>query len=234
MFSIPYLNTLRKAEIDDIVRHFEPGSRVLEIGAGTGEQAAELNRRGFNITAIEIQNSNYAADRMFPIMNYDGRHIPLPDASVDIVFSSNVLEHIPDLAQMHLEISRVLKPGGHCVHVLPTHSWRFWTIISSYPDAFVCLLSALPSLLPHALPSHIELRRLTNAWYRCARYIGGRIYQRRHGETGTAISELWRFHPNWWRHNFQANGFTIVQDEPMGTLLHRQYPAGRTSRSRTT
>ena len=54
MFSIPHLNTLRRAEIDRIVAFFEPQARVLEIGAGTGEQALELKRRGFEVTAIEI------------------------------------------------------------------------------------------------------------------------------------------------------------------------------------
>ena len=109
MFSIPHLNTLRRAEIDRIVAFFEPQARVLEIGAGTGEQALELKRRGFEVTAIEIANSNYALNRQFPIIDYDGQHIPLPDASVDIVFSSNVLEHVPDLSQMHAEIRRSIE-----------------------------------------------------------------------------------------------------------------------------
>ena len=216
MFSISHLATLRSAEIDRIAGFFNVGARVLEIGAGTGEQALELKRRGFDVTAIEMANSNYADNRLFPIIDYDGRHIPLPDASVDIVFSSNVLEHVPDLIQMHSEIRRVLKPGGYCIHVLPTHSWRFWTTVSSYPDAVVGFVSWLPRLVPHALPDGTELRRLADAWYRCARYVGGRLLPRRHGERGSSISELWLFHPNWWRRNFAENGFTVMQDEPIG------------------
>jgi SAM-dependent methyltransferase len=216
MFSIPHLNTLRKAEIDRIVTFFEPQARVLEIGAGTGEQSLELKRRGFDVTAIEISDSNYALNRQFPIIDYDGKHIPLPDASVDIVFSSNVLEHVPDLPQMHAEIRRILKPSGYCIHVLPTHSWRLWTTLSSLPDAVVYLFIALPQLLPRALPRRAELRRLALAWYQSARYVAGRLLQRRHGERGNIISELWLFHPEWWRRNFQKNGFIVVHDEPMG------------------
>lgn len=216
MFSIAYLNTLRKAEIGRIVEFFEPQARVLEIGAGTGEQALELNRRGYDITAIEIADSSYALNRQFPIIDYDGKHIPLPDASVDIVFSSNVLEHVPDLPQMHAEIKRILKPTGYCIHVLPTHSWRFWTTLSSYPDAFVYFIAILPQLFPHALPSRAELNRLTGAWYQTARYIGGRILPRRHGERGNAISELWLFHPHWWRCHFEESGFAVIHDEPIG------------------
>jgi SAM-dependent methyltransferase len=227
MFDIPHLNTLRKAEIDHISKFFTPRARILEIGAGTGEQAAELRRRGFDVTAIEIPVSNYAANRVFPILDYDGRHIPLPDASVDIVFSSNVLEHVPDLKQMHAEIARVLKPGGYCIHVLPTHTWRFWTTLSSYPDAILCLVVSAPKLVPRALPSGAELRRLASAWYACARYIGGRLFQRRHGERGNVLSELWLFHPNWWRKNFSENGFVIVQDEPMGLFYTGNMLFGR-------
>ena len=126
MFSIEHLNVLRAAEIDKIVTHLRPpGARLLEIGAGTGRQAQALVERGFSVEAIEILESNYSGDRLFPITNYDGRHIPFPNQSFDIVFSSNVLEHVPDLVQMHSEIRRVLRSGGYAVHVLPTHAWRF-------------------------------------------------------------------------------------------------------------
>lgn len=216
MFSLQQLDILRTAEIEKIASFFTPGARVLEIGAGTGKQAEELQRRGFDVVAIEIPSSNYATNRIFPIMDYDGRTIPLPDASVDIAFSSNVLEHVPDLTQMNSEIRRVLKPDGYAIHVMPTHAWRFWTTLASFPDAFVYLFASIPNLLPHALPSAAELKRLANAWYRSARAVVGRILQRRHGERGNIISETWLFHPEWWRRNFWDNNFEVVHDEPMG------------------
>lgn len=216
MFSVPHLNALRNAEIDRISVHLARGARILEIGAGTGEQARELTRRGFDVTAIEIAQSNYAANRTFPIIDYDGHAIPLPDASIDIVFSSNVLEHVPDLPRMHAEIRRVLRPSGYCVHAMPTHSWRFWTTLSSYPDALVRLAVAAPDLLPHGWPSGPELRRLARSWYRTGRQVVGAMLPRRHGERGNVVSELWLFHPSWWRQNFADNRFTVVHDEPMG------------------
>jgi SAM-dependent methyltransferase len=226
MFSIAHLNNLRRAEIDRIAQFFTPGARILEIGAGTGEQAAELKRRGFDIIAIEIPDSNYAAHRVFPILDYDGRSIPLPDRSVDIVFSSNVLEHVPDLARMNAEIARVLKPGGYCIHVLPTHAWRFWTLLSGIPDALVCIVTSAPDLVPRALPSKTELQRLAAAWQRCIRYVGGRLIPRRHGERGNAVSELWLFRPGWWRDCFRQDGFAVVRDEPMGLFYTGNMLAG--------
>ena len=130
MFSLDHLDAIRGAELDTIASFFPVGARILEIGAGTGKQALELQRRGFEVTAIEVADSNYAAHRVFPIKDYDGRTIPLGDRSVDLVFSSNVLEHVEDLSRMHAEIRRVLAPGGACIHVLPTHTWRFWTTLT--------------------------------------------------------------------------------------------------------
>ena len=154
--------------------------------------------------------------RVFPIVDYDGRTIPLPDANFDVVFSSNVLEHVPDLTTLHTQIRRVLAPGGRCIHVLPTHVWRLWTTAGSFPDASVYLAAGVPRLFPRGVPRDAEMRRLGEAWYFTARHVAGRLLPRRHGERGNVISESWLFHPSWWRRNFRANGFNVVHDEPMG------------------
>jgi SAM-dependent methyltransferase len=219
VFSHQYLDEIRMLELEIVLPLFPPSARVLEVGGGTGRQALELSRRGFDVTAIDLTSSSYAAHRVFPIVDYDGTTIPLSDASMDLVFSSNVLEHIPDLARMHAEIRRVLKPNGRCIHVLPTHVWRLWTLLAGYPDAFAYFLHGAPSLMPYALPSGSERARLRAAWYQSARNVGGRLLPPRHGARGNTISETWLFHPSWWRRNFQENGFTIAHDAPTG-LFH--------------
>jgi SAM-dependent methyltransferase len=227
MFSLDQLDAIRAVEIEKIATFFAPYARVLEIGAGTGQQALELARRGFHVTAIETAHSAYAGHRVFPITDYDGRSIPLPDASIDIVFSSNVLEHVADLEGLHSEIRRLLAPGGRCVHVLPTHAWRFWTTLSGYPDALLHFAAGAPQLVPRDVPRRAELRRLAEAWYRTARAVGGRLLPCRHGVRGNVVSETWLFHPSWWRRNFSENGFSIVHDEPMGLFYTGNMLLGR-------
>ena len=199
MFTVEYLNTLRAAELEKIVRHLHVGARVLEIGAGTGQQALELQRRGFDVAAIEIPDSDYTRDRIFPITDYDGRQIPFGDRSFDVVFSSNVMEHVPDLTQIHAEIRRVLKPDGYCVHVLPTTAWRFWTTLSGFPVGAQRALAASSAGAARML--------------RC---LAAPFFQQRHGVRGNLVTELWFFRPGWWRASFLHHGFVLVHDEPVG------------------
>jgi SAM-dependent methyltransferase len=43
---------------------------------------------------------------------YDGVHLPLPDASIDLVVSHEVFEHIADVPAVLSELARVLRPDG--------------------------------------------------------------------------------------------------------------------------
>lgn len=201
MLPLDYLNKLRVAEIERTIGLFPRRGRILEIGAGTGQQARELNRRGFDVAAVEVASSNYATNRVFPIIDYDGTHLPFGKASFDVVYSSNALEHVRDLPATHAEIRRVLKPNGICIHILPTHGWRFWSILTSFLGAAAMVFRAVRGQAP---------------WRDAIRHVGAAVIQPAHGERGHAFTELWTFRPGWWRHHFADNGFVVVRDEPMG------------------
>lgn len=50
---------------------------------------------------------------------YDGRHVPLADASVDAVLATEVLEHVFNLEEVLAELRRVLRPGGKLLATVP-------------------------------------------------------------------------------------------------------------------
>jgi SAM-dependent methyltransferase len=162
---------------------------------------------------------------VFPIKEYDGRTIPFAGESFDIVFSSNVLEHVPDLARMHAEIRRVLKPDGFAVHVLPTPAWRIWTSVAAFPAAFR-FFTAL-GVGPRRPFTRDELHRVRTAWYKAARRLARTVLQRPHGIRGNVVSEMWLYRAGWWRKNFEANGFRTEHDEALGLFYTGNMAIGR-------
>jgi SAM-dependent methyltransferase len=59
-----------------------------------------------------------------------GENIPYPDATFDVVFSDNVLEHLAEPAKAFAEIARVLKPDGQFLLKTP-HPYHYVPLIAS-------------------------------------------------------------------------------------------------------
>ena len=225
MFSIEFLNEVRNYEIEKIVGHFPPGATVLEIGGGTGYQAKQLADRGVDVTSIDVSSSNYRDKQVFLVQTYDGKRFPFEENTFDLVFSSNVLEHVKDLDQLHKESRRVLKPDGYCVHVMPTAVWRFWTSIANYVELMQRLGLLFPTLVPESLNPREVLRPINvmrNAWQILCQYA----VPPRHGEVGNVVSELWTFSTRQWVRHFHAHRFEIVCQEPLGLFYTGQMVLG--------
>ena len=125
-----HLEHIRRHELSVVCNVFQRKGRLLEIGAGTGWQAKALQELGYDVSAIDLSTSNLKNDRIWPITDYDGKTIPFENNSFDIVYSSNVLEHIEHYSEFQKEIHRVLKKNGVVIHVLPSSSWRWWSNIT--------------------------------------------------------------------------------------------------------
>ncbi|MGK3208472.1 class I SAM-dependent methyltransferase [Amycolatopsis sp. MEPSY49] len=91
------------------------GSRVLDLGAGTGKLTGTLVALGADVTAVEPDPAMLAElRRVLPGVDAlagSAEAIPLPDASVDAVLAGNAL-HWFDMAVAGPEMARVLRPGG--------------------------------------------------------------------------------------------------------------------------
>ena len=215
MFNVQFLHVVREFELARIASYLPPGARVLEIGGGSGYQALRLGQLGFEVCAVDVAGSTYAADMVFPVQIYDGKHLPFPDESFDVVFSSNVLEHIREPGEVHREACRVLRPGGYCVHVVPTGAWRFWTNVTHYVEMMQRIGLALPDLLPRGI-SRGELIRLLRSVSPLVRIMERYLIVPRHGEHGNALSEIFSFSARRWRRELQGQGFDILEVAPMG------------------
>jgi SAM-dependent methyltransferase len=93
------------------------GRTVVDIGGGPGHYTAAFRAAGARCLLVDVDLDEIAVrgpDARDTVVG-TAAGLPFPDASVDIVFSSNMLEHVRDPDQVRDELVRVLRPGGHLV-----------------------------------------------------------------------------------------------------------------------
>jgi glycosyltransferase involved in cell wall biosynthesis/2-polyprenyl-3-methyl-5-hydroxy-6-metoxy-1,4-benzoquinol methylase len=103
-----------------------PGSRVLEVGCGYGLLGTYLSQLGARFIGVDIALS---ALSQFPKSSEvschpvvaDATGLPFADASFDLVFCIEVLEHTLDPHALLDECFRVVRPGGHLVFSCPNY-----------------------------------------------------------------------------------------------------------------
>jgi SAM-dependent methyltransferase len=102
------------------------GERVLDLGCGAGRFVAALRAHGARPIGVELSGRALErAARVAPgadlrLVEPDGS-LPLGHGSVDLVWCSEVLEHVPDVGQLLTETRRVLAPGGRLLVTTPDH-----------------------------------------------------------------------------------------------------------------
>ena len=158
---------------------------MLDVGGGPGYFADAFRAAGATYYAIDSDLGELSG-RGEPVPGTvlgSGMALPIADGQIDICFSSNVLEHVPDPWLMADEMVRVTRPGG--------------TVFLSYTGWWGRTAATRP---PLALPRrHIALRGATS---------GGRASHRRTSSANRSSRSLWpaacagparAATPSWWR-----------------------------------
>lgn len=119
----PWAWARRSARLREELR---PGDRVLDLGCGAGRFLALAAAAGGRPVGVEIAEAALdRARRNAPgaeLHRVDpGADLPLADASIDLVWCSEVIEHVADTAQFLGEVRRVLAPGGRALLTTPCH-----------------------------------------------------------------------------------------------------------------
>jgi SAM-dependent methyltransferase len=102
-----------------------PGDTVLEIGAGSCWLSHFLNRLGCRTIAVDVSRTalelgrrlfeadSYTNWKLEPrFLTYDGRRLPMEDASCDYVVLHDAFHHIPNQRELLTEMYRVLRADG--------------------------------------------------------------------------------------------------------------------------
>lgn len=123
-----------------LVRHFlrpyiPPKGNVLDLGAGHGEFINQLSTGTRWAMDLNPDSGTHWDKGVIPLRQDCSQPWPLPENSLDLVFTSNFFEHLPDkdcLKRTLHQALRALRPGGRLValgpniRLLPGAYWDFW------------------------------------------------------------------------------------------------------------
>lgn len=115
---VEFLTTIRQIE-----KHLEPGMKILDLGAGTGEYSLYFAKNGYEVTAVELveKHVNQIKERILPGMSlevFQGNAIDISmvgDKSYDIVLCFGPLYHLTktdDRMKCISEVKRICKDNG--------------------------------------------------------------------------------------------------------------------------
>ncbi|HID75110.1 MAG TPA: SAM-dependent methyltransferase, partial [Planctomycetaceae bacterium] len=119
----PYFARLAAARLDQVRRHYR-GGRALDLGCGAGHYALALAAHVEQIIGIDFSpemvraascEARRRSHRHLQFCVANARRIPLPDATVSLVYSFALLYTVPAVEDVVEEVSRVLVPGGVAV-----------------------------------------------------------------------------------------------------------------------
>jgi ubiquinone/menaquinone biosynthesis C-methylase UbiE len=130
-FLVRWIENNRRKLLVDTIRP-KPGEVIADIGCEQGHLLSQLHQRcpqlkklyGIDLSqfALNVAKNRAAWEGWAgkaELIYCDARKIKLPDNSVDVAISSNVLEHLPDPQQGFDELLRITKPGGRIILNLP-------------------------------------------------------------------------------------------------------------------
>ncbi len=138
------INPLRLDYID--LRCGLAGKRVLDIGCGGGILSESMARRGADVTGIDMGEAPLAVARLHGLetgveVNYEQvtaeQMASDQPASFDVVTCMEMLEHVPDPAQVIAACAKLVKPGGHV----------FLSTINRNPQAWLFAIAGAEYLL---------------------------------------------------------------------------------------
>ncbi|RJR30963.1 class I SAM-dependent methyltransferase [Candidatus Parcubacteria bacterium] len=90
------------------------GKKALDIGCGKGRQSEILIKKGFDVISVD-KTKQYEKCRTVDA----DRMLPFKDNSFDLVWASEVIEHLANVKSAINEFRRVLRPGGKMILTTP-------------------------------------------------------------------------------------------------------------------
>lgn len=167
----------RRALVDGL--DLPPGSRVLDVAAGTGSITRLLQMRGFEVISLDQSTEmlEEAVERGATGVCATAEQLPFPDSSFDGVTFGYLLRYVDSVGGCLEELARVTAPGGAVGMVefgRPAGVWRSaWWL---YTRLVLPLAGAF----------------LRSGWWRVGRFLGPSIDRFAIEHPPGALAEQWR------------------------------------------
>jgi methionine biosynthesis protein MetW len=127
------------------------GSNILDVGCGDGTFTALLKEvsEANEIIGLEISAEAVSMAKQKGInaiqLDIDSKAFPVSDASIDMVYCGEIIEHLFNTDHLLTEVYRVLKPGGVAIISTPN--------LAGWPNRFALLFGYQPYPMA-ASPAH--------------------------------------------------------------------------------
>jgi SAM-dependent methyltransferase len=143
-----YLHELRAREAGLIFDRFGPGAfrRALELGAGDGFQSRLIRARSESLVSTDYRRPPLDDDTI-EVRGLAAEEVAeaFAPGEFDLVYSSNMLEHVADPRVVLEGIAVVLADDGITIHVMPNRVWKACQMVLHVPNLGVTALHELIS-----------------------------------------------------------------------------------------
>lgn len=226
----PYLRQLRNRETAIIFGHCPPDAfaRGLELGAGDGFQSTLLARYVRRLIATDYRPIDQRAhiapagpdgESGISFMTCDAERVDevFGAGEFDLIFSSNMMEHLPDPGRALAGMHGVLADDGVAIHVIPSPFWKACHLAGFYVNAVLGRLDrrlrrgqtrANTSALEPAAAEWDNNPKISAARERP--YLARLLWPAAHGASGSNLAEFRRFSRGYWHAQFAAAGFHVA------------------------
>ncbi len=135
--------------IDEIIKKFSSGKRVLDLACGTGNISIKLSKKDYEVFGLDLSIEMLKVakgKKLTNLVNASFDKLPFKNESFDVIFcafdSLNNVESLEDLEQIFREAYRVLKKGGlftfdlNTIHIFRTY-WHNYIKVDEAENLYI-------------------------------------------------------------------------------------------------
>lgn len=111
-----YSNDIIKEELEEALKLFQTGAKILDLGSGSGNHALFFKNKGFDVLCLDISEGmlKKCREKGLKTIKMDFENLKFPEQSFDVVWAYTSLLHIPKdkCPNVIKNIKHILKENG--------------------------------------------------------------------------------------------------------------------------